>query len=123
MLITRFIETQQFTAQVVALGAEESLGKLQNELGQNPEAGDALQGTGGFRKIRMALPGRGKSGGARVIYYYLASRERIVLFYLFTKNEAANISKEGAKSSAKRRQTSPPTHPPSPEVGGGSPED
>ena len=95
--MTRFIETPQFTAQVVKLGAEESLRQLQLVLAHDPEVGDVLKGTGGFRKIRMALPGRGKSGGARVIYYHFASRERIVLFYLFTKNEADNISKEGAK--------------------------
>ena len=97
MFVTRFIETPPFTAQIVSLGAEEALRKLQLELAENPEAGVTLKGTGGFRKIRMALPGRGKSGGARVIYYHLASRGRIVLFYLFTKNEAENISKEGAR--------------------------
>lgn len=95
--MTRFIETPQFTAQVMALGAEESLRRLQLELAQEPEAGDVLRGRDGFRKVRMALPGRGKSGGARVIYYYLTRRKRIILFYLFTKNEAANISREGAR--------------------------
>ena len=95
MLATRFLETKEFTADVVALGAEEGLRRLQTVLAKDPEAGDLLQGTGGFRKVRMALPGRGKSGGARVIYLYLPVRGRIVFFLVFTKNQSPNVSAAG----------------------------
>ena len=46
----------------------------------------------------MALEGRGKSGGARVIYYYLKNHETIYLLYSFTKGEADNLSAAGKKS-------------------------
>ena len=95
MVTTRFLETPQFTAEVIALRAEEGLRKLQLALASDPEAGDVLQGTGGFRKVRMALPGRGKSGGARVIYLFLPVRNRIVFFHVFTKNQSPNISDAG----------------------------
>jgi hypothetical protein len=55
-------------------------------------AGDVIAGTGGVRKVRWSLPGRGKSGGARVIYYY--HDERIPLFLLdaYAKNDRASLS-------------------------------
>ena len=60
-----FIESHKFAEQVARLNAEEALLELENELMQNPDKGDLIQGTGGFSKIRMKLPGRGKSAGAR----------------------------------------------------------
>jgi hypothetical protein len=78
-----FIELASFTEEVQAIGAEESLRKLQVELLANPEKGDLIQGTGGFRKVRMNLPGRGKSGSARIIYLYLKTRN-CILWPIFT---------------------------------------
>ncbi len=56
-----FIETRGFTKSVKALKAQGVFEKLKVELDNNPEKGDLVQGTGGFRKVRMRLPGRGKS--------------------------------------------------------------
>jgi hypothetical protein len=55
-----FVETTVFTKRVMALGLEDSLQILQQELLADPEAGDVEPGTGGLRKIRMRDPGRGK---------------------------------------------------------------
>ena len=55
-----FVETTEFTKRIVALGLEESLRNLQQELLGNPAAGDLEPGTGGLRKIRVRDPGRGK---------------------------------------------------------------
>src|SRR5215218_3828385 len=44
------------------LGAEEEAW-LDDTLARLPELGAVIRGTGGVRKIRVALPGRGKSGG------------------------------------------------------------
>jgi hypothetical protein len=62
-----FVETTVFTKRVTALGLEDSLQMLQQELLANPEAGDLEPGTGGLRKVRMRDPRRakGKRGGAR----------------------------------------------------------
>ena len=53
--------------------------------------------SGGLRKVRMRLPSRGKSGGARVIYLHLEHQAVIVLFYVYTKGKSANISPEHLK--------------------------
>ncbi|HEX3746915.1 MAG TPA: type II toxin-antitoxin system RelE/ParE family toxin [Bryobacteraceae bacterium] len=61
-------------------------------LGANPEAGEIIPETGGVRKIRWALAGRGKRGGARVIYYYHDGRLPVFLLAAYGKNEKANLS-------------------------------
>ena len=62
-------------------------------LAANPKAGDLMQGTGGVRKLRWARGGRGKSGGARVIYYFHSDAMPLYLLTVFGKNERANLSK------------------------------
>ena len=62
-------------------------------VGANPEAGEVIPETGGVRKIRWALEGKGKRGGARVIYYYHSERLPLFLLSAFAKNRKANLSK------------------------------
>ena len=64
---------------------EEYLG-LQNLLSENPERGDLIKGGGGLRKIRYALQGRGKSGGIRVIYYWIKDRDHIYFLVAYSKS-------------------------------------
>jgi len=73
-----FIETPTFTRQIQAIATDDELKELQRTLIAQPDKGDLIQGTGGLRKIRMALGNQGKSGGARVIYF-LATAERVYL--------------------------------------------
>jgi len=87
-----FIELQAFTEEVLRVADEESLREFQMELAANPESGALIQQSGGLRKARFRLPGRGKSGGARVIYLWLPNRGIFVLFMLYTKSSRANIS-------------------------------
>ena len=61
-------------------------------LARDPECGDVMQGTGGVRKVRVALAGRGKSGGARVIYYFHSDRLPVFALTVFAKNESANLT-------------------------------
>ena len=61
-------------------------------LAEDPECGALIPGTGGVRKVRVALGNRGKSGGARVIYYFLNEGYPVLLLALFTKAEKANLS-------------------------------
>lgn len=65
---------------------------LESELSKNPELGMLIPGTGGVRKIRLALQGRGKSGGLRIIYYYNNSTGRIYIITAYPKNVKANLS-------------------------------
>ena len=92
----RFVETPAFTAQVQTIG-DEALRELQTFLAEQPEAGAVIQGTGGLRKVRVKLPGRGKSGGARCIYLLLPTRPVIALVFLYAKNRQANLSPDEKK--------------------------
>lgn len=65
-----FVETSVFVDSARGLLTETDLIDLQSVLILRPEAGAVMPCTGGCRKLRWALPGRGKSGGARLIYYW-----------------------------------------------------
>ena len=100
----RFIESREFTRrfEVLRMAGEltdDDLATLQLLLLENPEAGDLVQGSGGVRKVRMALParGRGKSYGVRALVLDLAKRGHTHLLTLFGKNESADLSPLGKK--------------------------
>ena len=92
-----FIESPIFTAQIAALVDDESYAEFQKELAINPEVGDVIAGTGGIRKVRMAAKGKGKRGGARVLYYYFVSQDRIGLLLVYAKGEKDNITQKEKK--------------------------
>jgi len=73
---------------------EEDYRNLQNELILYPEKGKIIRGSGGLRKIRWSIPGRGKSGGVRVIYYLVTERKTILMLFIFGKNEQANLTQK-----------------------------
>lgn len=58
-----------------------------------PLCGDIIQGTGGVRKLRFAVKGKGKSGGVRVVYYYHNETLPIFLLTVFAKKEKDNLTK------------------------------
>ena len=67
------VETPTYRAIANKLFSEEERADIVALVAADPECGDVIRGTGGFRKIRVARKGMGKSGGARVVY--LAQRE------------------------------------------------
>lgn len=58
---------------------------------QNPEKGAVIARAGGLRKVRMALAGMGKRGGARIIYLRMPEYQTVVFFYLYTKGEMDDL--------------------------------
>ncbi len=88
-----FVETPIFSRQLVECVEDEDFQAFQHELLKDPERGDLLVGCRGLRKTRMALAGRGKSGGARVIYLHLPEDHVLYFFLLFKKSDTANLSK------------------------------
>lgn len=90
-----FVHTKEFDDRWRSLSlTDNELSELQMYLCENPDAGVVMQGTGGIRKVRWALPGKGKSGGIRVVYLDVVFAEKIYLLSLFAKNEKENLSKE-----------------------------
>jgi hypothetical protein len=63
-------------------------------LAQHPCGGEIMEGTGGIRKLRWAKPGKGKSGGVRIIYYYHNNDMPLYLITLFSKNQKVNLSQK-----------------------------
>ena len=94
-----FIELPLFTKKWKELGlTDEDLRDLQNILLQNPKSGDVIQGTGGLRKIRIPMKGRGKSGGSRVIYVDIEIKEVIYFINVYTKNEKDDLTEDEKKA-------------------------
>jgi hypothetical protein len=89
--VTTFIEQPLFTRQISELVDDEGYRRLQNELAWNPAKGPVVAGSGGLRKVRLGLPGRGKRGGARVLYLYFPEARTIIFYYAFTKGEMTDI--------------------------------
>jgi hypothetical protein len=90
----RFIETPTFTRQIMALLPDESYRLLQVELAANPQAGEVIPGGGGIRKYRFALPGMGKRGGGRLIYYWQNEAGAIFMLLAYAKGRQENLTRE-----------------------------
>lgn len=84
-------ETTVFAAKAAALLTDAERAAVIEMLARNPECGAVIPGTGGVRKVRIALEGRGKSGGARVIYYFQNDRWPLIVLTIFAKSEKANL--------------------------------
>jgi hypothetical protein len=80
------VETPEFIATAKKLLSQQELENLRLTLARHPETGIVMQGTGGFRKLRLAREGGGKSGGYRVIYYYHSVNLPVFLFTAYAKN-------------------------------------
>lgn len=87
-----FIETPIFTRLLIDLLTDDEYASLQNVLVENPERGDIIKGGGGIRKLRHALPGRGKSGGVRVIYYWLREDGQIYMLLIYPKSKKDTLT-------------------------------
>ena len=90
-----FIRTIPFERSWAAAGLNgDDLRELENLLLVNPDAGAVIPGLNGCRKLRIQLPGRGKSGGARVVYVDVVIKEKIFLLLAYPKNVQENLTSE-----------------------------
>jgi hypothetical protein len=87
-----FIETKLFSRLVADYLTDEEYSRLQYALIEDPEVGDLIPGSGGVRKLRWRITGRGKRGGIRVIYYARFRQGQIWMLTLYAKNVMENIS-------------------------------
>lgn len=98
-----FVESTEFTAWVSAFLPDEAYAKFQQELMDHPEKGAVMRGCGGLRKVRTADPkrGRGKRGGARVIYLYVAETKWFFMLDIYGKDEKDDLSAAEKRELAK----------------------
>jgi mRNA-degrading endonuclease RelE of RelBE toxin-antitoxin system len=89
-----FVEHPTFTKQAASLFEEDAYRRLQMDLAAHPESGDVIPGLGGLRKIRWSARGKGKRGGARIIYLFIPKPGIIYLFYAYTKGDITDLSPE-----------------------------
>ena len=88
------VETPVFTRRVLKLLTDENYRLLQRELVADPEAGDLIRHSGGLRKIRWSVAGRGKRGGVRIIYYSAPAQATILMLLMYGKNEQDDLTRE-----------------------------
>ncbi len=86
------IETHVFTRQVVAEWSPDEYLHFQLHLLAHPDAGAVIPGSDGLRKLRWSMPGRGKRGGSRVIYFVQVAEGRLYLLYLYAKNVRSDLT-------------------------------
>jgi hypothetical protein len=91
-IVVVIVEMRGFTARICDLVSDDDYRRFQLQLVQNPEAGRLIPGTGGLRKLRCAAAGRGKRGGARVIYFWHAKSQHLLMLFVYPKNEQADLT-------------------------------
>jgi len=79
------VETPTYLSAAEKLFSEEERADIVLTVAADPEYGEVMKGTGGFRKFRVARGGKGKSGGARVIYIQRDNTVPVVLIAVFRK--------------------------------------
>ena len=85
-------ETPTFSRQADKLFSGDERRELIDHLANNPLAGDEIPGTGGVRKLRFRAPGRGKRGGARVVYFYGGERMPLYALLVYAKPAKADLT-------------------------------
>jgi hypothetical protein len=96
-----FVHTDEFVDSVEDLLTGAEVRDLENALLADPEVGQVIPGTGGVRKTRFALEGRGKSGGIRVLYVYAKHDEKIYFLLAYPKNVRDTLT-QGEKNALKK---------------------
>jgi hypothetical protein len=86
------VEVRGFTARIHDLLPDEDYRLLQLSLVRDPEAGRVIPGTGGLRKLRWGASGRGKRGGARVIYFWHRKSQHLLMLFVYPKNERSDLT-------------------------------
>lgn len=87
-----FIETPTFTHLITELLDDDEYSKLQAELVKRPDVGNLIKNGGGIRKLRWKRAGTGKSGGIRVIYYWITGDNQIFMLVAYPKSVKDNLT-------------------------------
>ena len=91
------LQWPKFKTEATKLIGTEGIDALAVYLIEHPDAGDVIPGAGGVRKLRWAAKGKGKRGGARIIYVYLVVAARIYLLRCYAKNVRTDLTADEKK--------------------------
>ena len=91
------LQMPKFKAEATELIGTDGIEALALYLIDHPDAGDVIPGSGGVRKLRWAAKGKGKRGGARIIYLYVVVAGRVYLIRCYAKNVKADLSADEKK--------------------------
>jgi len=95
------VETPSYLSDAERLFTGEERIAIVDRIAANPQCGVLIPDTGGIRKVRFAFGGRGKRGGARVIYFLDQEDVPIFLLAVFAKNEKADLTRAERAALAK----------------------
>ena len=94
---TTVLQLPKFKAEATELIGVDGIEMLAGYLIEHPDAGDVIPGSGGVRKLRWAAKGKGKRGGARIIYLYAVVAARIYLMRCYAKNVKTDLTADEKK--------------------------
>lgn len=97
MKLVTVAETKVFIRQATAVWSDDDREAFVNFIAANPDAGDMIPDTGGVRKVRWARSGTGKSGGARVIYYFHDAFRPLYLLLVYAKARKEDMTPDEKK--------------------------
>lgn len=86
------VETPSYLADAERLLSPQERKAVVDRLAADPACGVVIPGSGGVRKVRFGFGGRGKSGGARIVYLFSGESLPVFMLAIFAKNEKANLS-------------------------------
>jgi len=89
-----FVETPVFTRTMKRVMTDEEYRQLQSAMVARPDRGDLIPGSGGLRKLRWKISGRGKRGGARVIYYWAVAPNEFYMLLVYVKAEQEDLTRD-----------------------------
>ena len=85
-------ETSIFTKEITRILTDDEYKELQNFLIAQPQSGAVIKGSGGLRKVRWKVKGRGKRGGIRTIYYYQEEASLLLMLYVYEKSKTEDLT-------------------------------
>jgi hypothetical protein len=91
-VLSTVVETSVFIARASRVMSDNDRARIVDLVAAGPEAGVIIPSSKGLRKMRIALAGRGKRGGGRIIYWYHSPGYPAVLLWMFAKNETDDLT-------------------------------